>query len=173
MMSAMTATAAKPTWGARWRAVDRKLLLASLAIAVGVVLVGFGIVRSVTGDEATKLPESIEEIAPVPDAVQVPQQTQVMVDLDSGFTGRLIIDDITLETVALGEGSIDVAPGQQIDLGPGVVYEPGNATLTFTPGSGAPIEVFAPGTHLATVIYWDVELGEDHARSHSWTFHVV
>jgi hypothetical protein len=173
MMASVSRTIASPGWRARWRALDRKLLVASLAIAVGLVLIGYGLARSVTGDEATDLPDEIERIAPVPDAVQVPQQTQVIVDLQAGFTGRMVIDDVELETVALGEGTIDVEPGQQIELGPGVVFEPGNATLTFTPGGGTAIDSFAPGAHLATVIYWDIELGEDDARSYSWTFTVV
>jgi hypothetical protein len=172
-MDDVTSTVTRPGWRARWRAIDPKLLVASLAIAVGVVLIGYGLAQSVTGDEATDLPAAIESISPVPDAVQVPQQTQVLVDLETGFTGRLVIDDIELETVALGEGPVDVEPGQQIELGPGVVYEPGNATLTFTPGGASAIESFEPGQHLATVIYWDLKLGEEEARSYSWTFQVV
>lgn len=158
---------------ARFRKIDPKLMLASLAIAIGLVLIGFGLLTGVTGDEVTNLPPEIEQIAPVPDAVQVPQQTQVTVDLESGFFGRLVIDGVALETVTLGEGSIEVEPGQQVDLGPGVIYEPGNATLTFTPTEDGPIDTFAPGEHTVEVVYWDLELGEARAEDYDWTFVVV
>ena len=65
----------------RRRRIDRGLLVASLAIALGVVIVGYGLIVSVTGDEATKLPAEIDSVAPVPDAVQVLSQTNVVVDL--------------------------------------------------------------------------------------------
>ena len=41
----------RPTWRQRVRHVDRKLLLASLAIAVGVVLIVVALAQSVTGDD--------------------------------------------------------------------------------------------------------------------------
>ena len=105
-------------------------------IAVGVVLIVFAVARSVTGDEATDLPDAIESISPAPDAVQVLQQTQVVVDLAEGYEGRLIIDDLALPTIRLDElASVDVAPGEQVEVPPGVVFEPGNGTLTFTPAT--------------------------------------
>ena len=52
--------------------------------------------------------------------MQVLQQTQVVVDLAEGYEGRLVIDDIALPTIRLDElGSIDVAPGEQVDVPPG------------------------------------------------------
>ena len=51
---------------ARLQRLDRKLLLASLAIAVGVVLIAIGLLRSVSGDEVTQLPDAIESITPRP-----------------------------------------------------------------------------------------------------------
>ena len=98
-----------------------------------------------TGDEATDLPDAIEEITPAPDAVQVLQQTQVVVDLAEGYEGRLIIDDVALATIRLDEvGSVDVEPGEQVDVPPGVVFEPGNGTLTFTPGDPATDRALRP-----------------------------
>jgi hypothetical protein len=148
--------------------------VASLTIAVGLVLVGYAVVRSVSGDDAADLPEAIESVTPVPSAIQVPQQSQVVVDLEAGFEGRLIIDDVAMATVRLDElGSIDVEPGEQIDVPPGAVFEPGNATLTYSPGEGAAIERFAPGTHTATVIYWRAIEGPERARSYTWSFVAV
>ena len=117
MLAAVTDRSARP-W---YRRIDLKLLAASLVIAVGVVLIAVAVSRSVTGDEATDLPDAIESIIPAPDAVQVLQQTQVVVDLAEGYEGRLIIDDLALPTIRLDElASVDVAPGEQVEVPPGV-----------------------------------------------------
>jgi hypothetical protein len=158
----------------RRRRIDPRLLVASLAIALGLVLIGYALVRSVSGDEAVDLPEAIEGVTPVPSAIQVPQQSQVVADLEAGYEGRLIVDDVALATVRLDElGSVDVEPGEQIDVPPGALFEPGNATLTFAPGEGAPIERFAPGNHTVTVIYWRAVEGPERARSYTWSFSAV
>lgn len=149
-------------------------MVASLAIATGLVLIGFGIARSVTGDDVTKLPPAIESISPVPDAVQVPSQTQIVVDLNTGYVGRLAIDRVNYPTVNLADfGRQDVEPGAQVDIPPGVVFEPGNATLTFTLGEEIGLDEFDPGEHTVVVVYWKQLLGENTARSYTWTFNVV
>ncbi len=159
----------------RWRfGIDRKLAMASLAIAVGLVLIGWAVVRGVTGDDVSELPDAIERIAPVPDAVQVLAQSQVVVDLDEGYEGRLRIDGVDFPTMRMEElTNDDVEPGEQVEIPPGVVFEPGNDTLTFTPGPGIEIESFDEGAHQVTVVYWPVERGEAAARSYTWTFNVV
>ena len=53
------------------------------------------------------------------------------------------------------------------------MFEPGNDTLTFTPGPGIDIEAFDDGVHRVTVAYWPVERGDAAARSYSWSFNVV
>ncbi|HEY3485216.1 MAG TPA: hypothetical protein VGK49_07520 [Ilumatobacteraceae bacterium] len=161
----------------RRRRIDRGLLIASLAIALGIVIVGYGLIVSVTGDEATKLPDEIENISPVPDAVQVLSQTNVMVDLADLHTGVLVIDGVELETVSLdalaGEGGAQVEPGRQVELPPVTIYDPGSNTLTFTPTEGAPIEELESGLHRVQVIYWLAEEGRARADSYTWTFNVV
>ncbi len=150
------------------------MLLASAGIAVGIVLVGLGLIVSVTGDEATNLPDEVEEIAPVPDAVQVLSQTSVFVDLLTDYTGVLVIDGVEIETIDLSEiDSSAVQPGQQVDIPPATVYEPGNATLTYTPTEGAPIETFETGLHNVQLIYWRVEEGRSRAGVYAWTFNVI
>ena len=159
----------------RRRRPDPKLALASLAIAFGLVLIGYGLVRSVTGDEVTNLPSAIEAISPVPDAVQVPAQTEILVDLEASYAGRLTIDGAAFETVDISTLTNEgVEPGAQVDVPPGrVVFDPGNATLRFTPAEGTAIERFAEGNHTVRVTYWPIELGPDHAKDYTWTFHVV
>ncbi len=136
--------AARASWPPTWRAlrrIDRKLAVASLAIAVGLVLIGWAVVRGVTGDDVSQLPDAIERIAPVPDAVQVLAQSQVVVDLAEGYEGRLRIDGVDFPTLRMEDlTNDDVEPGEQVEIPPGVVFEPGNDTLTFTPGPGIEIE---------------------------------
>jgi hypothetical protein len=158
----------------RRRRIDRKLAVASLAIAVGLVMIGWAVVRGVTGDEVSNLPDAIERISPLPDAVQVLAQTQIVVDLAEGYEGRMTVDGVEFPTLRLEElTNDDVEPGAQVEIPAGVVFEPGNDTLTFTPGAGIEIEQFEDGLHRATVVYWPVERGEAAARSYSWTFNVV
>jgi hypothetical protein len=154
--------------------VDRKLAMASLAISVGLVLIGWAVVRGVTGEDVSRLPEAIESIVPVPDAVQVLAQSQVVVDLAEDYEGRLRIDGVDFPTLRLENlTDDDVEPGDQVEIPAGVVFEPGNDTLTFTPGPGLEIDSFDEGVHRVTVIYWPVERGEGAARSYSWAFNVV
>lgn len=158
---------------ARRRKIDRTLLLVSFGVAVGIMLVIRGVLVGVTGDARSDLPDQIERVDPVPDAVRVLAQTQVFVDLAAGYTGRLIIDDVEIETIGIDEINETVEPGQQVVLPPATIYEPGNATLTFTPTAGAPVEEFGEGLHEATVIFWPIEEGEARARSYRWTFNTV
>ncbi len=156
---------------------QRRLLACSLVIAVGVVLVVLGFQASVTGKKALALPPTIEDIDPVRGAVRVPSQTAVFVDLLAGYTGVLVIDGIELQTVDPNDPNdpnapAQPAPGQQVTLPATTIYERGNATLTFVPTEGAPIESFSQGTHTATVIYWKVLESRQRSRSYTWTFSV-
>ena len=159
----------------RRRPFDWKLWIASLPIALGVLLIAYGLSVSITGDEATKLPDQIESISPVPDAVQVLSQTNVVVDLAEGYEGTLEIDGVAFPTQRLDEfnRSNDVAPGTQIDIPAGVLFEAGNDTLTFTPGPDIEITTFTEGNHTVEVVYWRTSVGEQEARSFRWTFNVL
>lgn len=164
---------AELTDGPPWYA-DRTLLLVVLLLGVGVFFVVRGLLVGITGDDQAGLPELIEEVNPVPDAVQVLNQGNIFVDLATGYTGVLVIDGIEIDTVNIDEiERIDVEPGQQVDLPPVTIYEAGNATLTFTPNPEAPITQFVDGEHTAEVIYWRVDEGRQRARSFTWIFNVV
>ncbi len=156
----------------RLRRPQPSILIVSFIIALCLVGIGYALNLAVTGREALKLPEVIENIDPVPAAVRVPSQTSVFVDLQSGFTGVLVVDGLELETVNIEDLQDKNKPGQQITLPPTTIYEPGNATLTFDPSDGAEIEDFSQGEHTVKVIYWKVIEGRASARSFTWTFNV-
>ncbi len=161
----------RPPW---YRRLDLKLLLASAAIAFGVVLIGFAVTTAVTGNEAAHLPAAVEELTPVFDAMQVPQQATVIADLADGYEGRLIVDGVELPTIRQDQiGNIDIKPGEQVTVPPGAIYEPGNATLTFTPGDDQAVDNFDVGRHTVTVIYWKILEGPGAARSYTWSFTTV
>jgi hypothetical protein len=156
------------------RPFDWKLWIASLPIALGVLLIAWGVSVSITGDDVAKLPTAIESISPPPDAVQVLSQTNVVVDLAEGYEGRLTIDGIEFATQRLADFSNpNVEPGTQVDIPAGVLFEPGNDTLTFTPGPDIEITTFAEGNHTVRVVYWRSLDGEGKPRSYTWTFNVV
>jgi hypothetical protein len=155
----------------RRRRVDRGLLIASLVIALGGVLIVWGMTNALTGDDGVDRPTTIESVSPVENAVQVLQQEGVVVDFEYGFEGRLFIDGIELPITMLGQ--IDVQPGEMIELPPTAVFDPGNAVLSFQPTEGALIESFTEGLHEAKVIFWKTSDGEDTASSYRWTFNVI
>lgn len=158
----------------RRRPIDKSLLVVSLVIGIGLFLVIRGLAIGISGDDRVPLPELIEEVDPVPEAVQVPNQTRVFVDLATGYTGVLVIDGVEIETVSIRDlaETQSVEPGQQLELPPVTVYEGGNNTLTFVPNDDAPITEFTTGEHRAQVIYWQEEIGRQRAKSFSWTFNV-
>ncbi|HEX3089242.1 MAG TPA: hypothetical protein VHQ23_11340 [Ilumatobacteraceae bacterium] len=150
---------------------QRRLLVCSLVIAVGLVMVVLGFQSSVTGRKALALPATIEDVDPVRGAVGVPSQTEVFVDLLAGYTGVLVIDGIELKTV--DPNDLKEGPGgEQVNLPPTTIYERGNATLTFVPTEGAPIESFKQGAHTVTVIYWKVLESRLRSQTYTWTFSV-
>lgn len=150
-----------------------KRISASLAIAVGVVLVFVGLGTAVTGKGAQKLPAQIQSITPVRSATQVQSQEKIEVDLVEGYTGVLIVNGIELPTFSLDDLT-PAAPGQQIALPPAVIFEPGNYTLKFTPTKGALIEKFATGVNTVTLIHWKITEGRNFAKpSFTWQFDVV
>ncbi|HUF99393.1 MAG TPA: hypothetical protein VMM60_14790 [Ilumatobacter sp.] len=157
-----------------WRRLDRGTVIACLFVAIGLAFVFRGLLVSVTGDDRSPLPANVEQVLPVPEAVQALSQTQVFADLAEGFTGTLSIDGIDIPTESIRDlATPNPQPGQQTDLPAVTIFEPGNATLTFTPSSGAPIESFGEGVHTVVMRYWNVEAGENSARVYTWTFNVV
>lgn len=143
-------------------------------LAAGIAIVLTGVLAGVTGDERAGLPDAVESVTPVPEAVQTLSQASVFVDLRPEHYGRLTIDGIEIETVNLADVVTGPAEaGSQVDLPKTTIYEPGNATLTFTPTSGAAIEEFTTGRHTVKLTYWPLIDGPSKARTYTWTFDVV
>ena len=147
---------------------------ASMAIAIGLVLVFLGVSKATTGKEAQKTPDQIESILPVRSAIQVQNQEPIVVDLIEGYTGRLELNGVSIETFSLSDvstGTFD--PGAQVTLPKATIFEPGNFTLTFTPSEGAPVEEYISGVNIVTVTYWKIVDGPNRARSFTWQFDVI
>lgn len=158
----------------RWWRLDIPTLLALLVVTLGMGLVVRGLLVSITGDDRANLPPLVEEVSPVPEAVQVLSQSNVFVDLVTGYEGVLVIDGVEIPTVNVNDlADVEQVPGQQVELPPVTIFAPGNATLTFTPGAGAPIQQFDQGDHQAQVIYWKTQDGRQRARTFTWTFTVL
>jgi len=166
-----------PTTDRPKRRVDRGLLIASLAIALGLILMIFGFTTALTGSDGIDRPDAIESVQPVENAVQVLQQERVVVDLQSGYEARLVIDGIELPTTVIGQSDVDPfeqpAPGQQVDLPTTAVFDPGNNVVSFQPVEGALIESFTQGLHEVQVIFWKIEEGPEQALSYRWEFNVI
>ncbi len=156
----------------RFRPVQWPLLITSFVIAGCVVAMFWALDIAVTGDEGQNLPEAIEAIDPVKGAIQIPAQTSVFVDLLAGYEGVLVIDGLELETVNRSTYAGSGDAGSQVALPAVTLFEPGNATLSFTPSENAAIAEFTQGLHTVKVIYWRTVDGRATARSYTWSFQV-
>ena len=157
-----------------FRKLSSTRMLMSGAIAVGVILIIAGLSVAQTGDDSLNLPSAIESLSPG-NGDRVLRQSEVIVDFIDGFTGKLTIDGIEITTSRLDEltsGGMQPKPGEQVELPPNAIFDPGTYTLKFRPTENAPIEEFTQGSHRATVKYWLLEEGETKARTYSWEFSV-
>ena len=156
------------------RRINVELLVVSFGIAAGLMLVVLGLMSARTGRDAQGLPDEIESIAPSPNDRQVLRQTEIMVDLTENLEAVLVLDGVELPVTRLDELSGGLAqPGQQVEMPPTAIWDPGNFVISFLPVEGAPIEELTVGTHTATVIFWKIEDGREAARSFTWTFEVL
>jgi hypothetical protein len=156
----------------QFRRPNLQLLAVSLVIAICLVAMVYGVSVAVTGRDALHLPPTIENIEPIGGGSGVPAQTSVLVDMKAGYTGVLVIDGLELETVNREDLQDRNKPGQQIVLPPTVIYDPGNATLSFAPTEKSVIKEFTQGEHTVKVIYWKVTEDRSHSKSYAWSFNV-
>ncbi len=137
-------------------------------VAVTSIVIGFAVAR--TGDAAIQINDpAVERVVPKPGDL-VLRQSEVGIDLASGYRGVLVIDGMEIPTV-------DVTP---TDPGAGpkapsldAQFDPAVNTVFFTPRKGAPIEEFAPGEHTVTAIFWKMTETRQQARSVLWRFKVA
>lgn len=156
------------------RRPNLRILVPSIAITLGVVVVGYGVSTAVTGRDAQHLPVAVEQVDPVPDAKQVPRQTRVFVDLQSGYEAELTIDGVVLATTNLADLAIDnPEPGKQVSVPLTAIFDPGNYSISYRPSPDGPVKPLASGLHAVTVVYWKTVDGRDRALSYSWSFTVV
>jgi hypothetical protein len=151
-------------------------LVVSFAFATGLTLIVLGVLWSRTGRDSLDYPDAIESTSPAPGDRQVLRETAVEVKLQGGYTARLTIDGIALETTNLDDYLQDEGtpePGEQIELPSTAIFDPGNARITFQPSDDAQITEFTTGIHNATVTFWKTIEGERTADSFSWTFEVL
>lgn len=152
------------------------MALISLGVAVGIVLIIAGLMAAETGRDALDLPEPVEGVAPGDGDTAVLRQTSISADLALGYEGVLIVQGVELPVTRLDEltaGGVAPLPGEQVELPPTAVFDPGNQVLSFTPTDGALIEELPQGTVQATVVFWRSDESRDRASSYSWEFEVV
>lgn len=158
------------------RKINLERLIVSFAFAAGVTLIVLGVLWSRTGRDALNYPDAIESVSPAPNDKQVLRETQVQVQLVTGYGAELTIDGIALETTNLDDylqGVGQPAPGQQITLPSTAIFDLANATITFQPSDEAQITEFGQGVHDATVTFWKLVEGRDTASTFSWQFEVL
>ena len=149
-------------------------LLASVGVAFGIVLVVTGLNVAVTGRDALNLPEQIERLSPANNE-KVLRQSEIMIDFVAGFEAVLIIDGVEIPTTRLDELSENgkqPKPGEQVEIPPTAIYDPGNFTLSYLPQEGGPITELKQGDHQATVLFWKAPNTREKATSYSWKFSV-
>lgn len=154
--------------------INRGALFASFGVSVGLVMIILGLNAATTGRDALNLPDEIENMSPANNE-KVLRQSEIRIDFIEGYQGVLIVDEIEIPTTRLDElqsSGKQPRPGEQVDLPPTAVYDPGNYTLSFLPQEGAPIERLEQGKHRARVFFWKITESREKAKSYSWEFNV-
>jgi hypothetical protein len=96
----------------------------------------------------------VENLIPRRDA-QVPQQSNVGIDLVTGWAGTLVIDGVEI-------------PGDELQVTPEI------GLIEFTPGDGKAVEARDAGQNCVSAVIWKVSDGRGVAdRTIPWCFEVV
>lgn len=160
----------------RIKQIKLERLIVSFVFAAGVTLIVLGVLWSRTGRDALHYPDAIESTSPAPNDRQVLRETSLEVQLEKGYGARLTVDGVAIPTIDLDsylQGAGSPQPGEQIQLPANAIYDQANATITFQPSEDSVITEFRQGLHVATVTYWKLVEGEDHAKSFTWQFEVL
>lgn len=125
------------------------LTAVAVTAAIGLLVLAFRVAE--TADDV-QLPPGVESVDPAPGSIMRPQG-DVSADLDAHLTGVLLLDGREV-------------PEDQLDR----VQPLGQ--VSFQPGPAKDVELFDPGEHTATVVFWDETEGRDRSRSFTWKFRV-
>jgi hypothetical protein len=108
--------------------------------------------------------EFVEQLIPPGDS-QVLQQGTVGIDLVTGWTGELTVDDVPIPA-----SDLDAAQDQSS----GDTVSSGLERITFTPGPGKVMDSLPLGPICAQAVVWDRAAGRDNSqRTVSWCFEVI
>lgn len=124
-------------------------MAAGVALGIGLLVAGF---YASSNSEEVTLPPEVERIVPSAGSIIRPQGA-VLVDLVDTYTGVLAID------------------GEEIPLDQLTVVEP-LGQISFSPDEAKEITRFEPGTHSATVTFWEKAETRASAQSFTWQFRV-
>ena len=134
-----------------------KLVAAAVVtVAVGLFVVAFSALSG--GDDDPVLPEGdqqvVEDLIPRRDA-QVPQQSEVGIDLVTGWEGTLVLNGVEI-------------PADELQLTPQI------GLIQYTPGEGKTVEALETGQNCVTALIWRISEGRGvNDRTIPWCFEVV
>jgi hypothetical protein len=137
------------------RTIIGVLLAAAAALMVVIVLQG------VTGNNGvgSTRPASVDRLIPQ-SGTQVLRQSQVGVDLASGYDAYLIINGVEIRNRAT----------QDHPDGLNKVLTPDGYTITYTPGPGRRVKSLEPDLNRITAMVWRQADGPSNAVPTFWTF---
>ena len=140
------------------------VVILTLVTVLGVV--AYGIASDSSDDPVASsggTREFVEQLIPTSDS-QVLQQGTVGIDLVSGWTGELTVDDVAIPPSDLDAG----------DSSPGSTVSTGLERITFTPGPGKVMESLPLGPICAKAVVWDRAAGRSNSeRTVNWCFEVI
>ncbi len=129
---------------------------AVVAVAIGLFVVAVNAFQEGGDDPVLQgsADEAVENLIPRRDA-QVPQQSNVGIDLQTGWDGVLVIAGVEI-------------PRDQLQITPEI------GLIEFTPADGMAVEALDPGQNCVSAIIWRLSDGRGVAdRTIPWCFEVV
>ena len=144
--------AGSPTYSTRFK------IGAVVVLAVAITLFGIAIRSFEDGGDDPVLNEGdaavVENLLPRRNA-QVPQQSNVGIDLMTGWDGVLVINGV-------------IIPEDQLQVTPEI------GLIEFTPGDGKAVEALQPGQNCVSAVIWKIADGRGVSdRTIPWCFDVV
>jgi hypothetical protein len=140
----------------------RAKIVMSLVVTLGVLAIALAVWASSTGVDDDGPVVATGGAAPLDgfrlrpaDGAQAVQGSEIGIDLQPGWEGRLLIDGVEIP-----EDELRLVPGQN--------------QVFFTPGQGRTIERLRPGRNCVTAIFWRSQLGRGADDGQlTWCFQVI